>query len=132
MFSQQHDNVDMMNSVLLEFPRGVGGMLQFGMWCDGRNEITILGSKGSLFIPDAFYYEPPAAMRIILNVQGNRTEEQFESINHYVTEIEDFNRSVMKGESHPYAPDDSVANMRIIDAVRESAKERKRVVLTKP
>jgi xylose dehydrogenase (NAD/NADP) len=129
MFSPLHDNVDMMNTVLLEFPHGVGGMLQFGMWCDGRNEITILGSEGSLNIPNAFYYEPPAATRIILNVRNNRTEEHFEPINHYIRQVDDFNRSIRDGESFPYTSVDSIATMKIIDAVFLSSRERIRVSL---
>jgi len=73
MFSPQHGHVDMMNTVLLEFPAGVGAMLQFGMWCDGRNEIQVLGRKGSLVIPNAFYYEPPAKTRILVNVPVSYT-----------------------------------------------------------
>lgn len=129
MFSSEHGHVDMMNTAMLEFPAGIGAMLQFGMWCDGRNEIQILGSEGSLRIPGAFYYEPPAETRLELTIRGKQTEERFESTDHYVRQVEDFNRCVLDGQSPPFAPDDSINNMRAIDAIMMSSKERIRVPL---
>lgn len=127
MFSPEHDHVDMMNTALLEFPGGVGAMLQFGMWCDGRNEIQVLGSEGSLLIPNAFYYEPPAKTQLVVNVKGNRLEEHFESINHYVSQIEDFNSYVLNEKPLSYIKDDLIANMKVIEAVLRSSKDRIRV-----
>jgi xylose dehydrogenase (NAD/NADP) len=129
LFSPQHDNVDMMNTALLEFPSGIGAMLQFGMWCDGRNEIQVLGSKGSLLIPNAFYYEPPAETKLLINTQGKKTEEHFGSINHYVRQIEDFNNCILDQQPLSYPAGDSIANMKVIEAVLRSSKERIRVEL---
>lgn len=129
MFSPQHDHVDMMNATLLEFPNGIGAVLQFGMWCDGRNEIQILGSKGSLLIPNAFYYEPPAQTRLVINAQGESAEEHFESTNHYVCQVEDYNNSILDQRPLPFGAGDSIANMKVIDAVRRSSKERIRIEL---
>jgi xylose dehydrogenase (NAD/NADP) len=129
MFSSRHDYVDMMNTALLEYPKGIGAMLQFGMWCDGRNEITVLGSKGSLTIPNAFYYDPPAETSIIIHVQGERTEERFANINHYLYQVKDFNSSVLGICNLSYQSNDFIANMKVIDAMRESSKKRIRVSL---
>jgi xylose dehydrogenase (NAD/NADP) len=129
MFSPEHDHVDMMNTALLEFPNGVGAMLQFGMWCAGRNEIQILGSKGSLLITNAFYYEPPAQTRLLINAEGESTEEKFESINHYVCQVEDYNQAILDHRPLPFGADDSIANMKVIEAVLRSSKERIRVQL---
>lgn len=129
MFSPAHDAVDMMHSVLLEFPGGVGAVLQFGMWCAGRNEITVLGSKGSLSIPQAFYYEPPAATRLVLERFGEKTEERFVSLNHYALLINACNDCLLHSAPFPYGPDDAVAGSRVLEAVLRSAKERRRIQL---
>lgn len=130
MFSPQHDDVDMMNTALLEFPNGVGAMLQFGMWCDGRNEIQVLGSEGSLLIPNAFYYEPPAETHLVVKSNGNQTEEHFESMNHYMLQVEDFNRYVQNQQPSPSVADDLVASMKVIEAALRSSKERIRVQIS--
>jgi len=129
MFSSEHDGVDMMNTVLLDFPGGVGAMLQFGMWCAGRNEITVLGSKGSITIPDAFYYEPPSTTLIVLQVDGKKVEERFESLNHYILQVNDFNKRIVR--AHPQADefDEILNNMKVIEAVLKSSRERARVPL---
>lgn len=129
MYSPGHGGVDMMNTALLEFPGGVGAVLEFGMWCDGRNVIEVLGSRGSLIMPDAFYYDPPASARLVVNAGGKRTEETFPAMDHYRREIDDFGRAVLDGRAPLYGTDDAVANMRVLDACRRSSSGRTRVPL---
>ena len=129
MFSSEHNGVDMMNTLLLEFPGGVGAMLQFGMWCAGRNEITVLGSKGSITIPDAFYYEPPSTTRIYIQVEGETVEERFDSLNHYILQVNDFNNLIGKADPFLEEFDEILNNMQVIEAVLKSSRERVRVPL---
>ncbi|HZG88155.1 Gfo/Idh/MocA family oxidoreductase [Paenibacillus sp.] len=127
--SERHGGVDMMNAALLEFPGGVGATLQFGMWCDGRNEIQVLGSRGSIVIPEAFYYDPPAALRLIVRSEGRTAEETFAPADHYVLQVESFADSVLGGAAPAFGPRDAVANMRVLDAIRASSRSRARISL---
>ncbi|WP_274361624.1 Gfo/Idh/MocA family protein [Paenibacillus thermotolerans] len=125
--SSEHDGVDMMNSGLMEFPKGVGATLQFGMWCDGTNEITILGSKGSIYVPSAFYYDPPAETAVVVKSGGTTREERFPPLNHYMIQADDFGRSVLEGRQPLFGSADAVNNMRALEACIRSARERSRV-----
>ncbi|TLS52616.1 Gfo/Idh/MocA family oxidoreductase [Paenibacillus antri] len=127
--SERHGGVDMMNAALLEFPGGIGATLLFGMWCDGRNEILVLGSEGSIAIPNAFYYEPPEETRLILRSGGETVEETFSATDHYALQVESFARSVEEGVDPAFPPEDAVANMRVVEATLRSARSRTRVVI---
>jgi len=128
-FSERHGGVDMMNAALLEFPNGVGATLQFGMWCDGRNEIQVLGTNGSIVVPTAFYNEPPAVTKLIVNTHGSRIEETFEAANHYTLQVEDFANCVRGGAEPRFPAADAVANMRVLDAAALSSRNRCRAAI---
>jgi D-xylose 1-dehydrogenase (NADP+, D-xylono-1,5-lactone-forming) len=127
--SPEHDNVDMMNSGLIEFPDGIGATLQFGMWSDYTNEIRILGSHGSITIPTAFYYDPPAATGILVKARNVQREESYPALNHYIIQTDDFGRCVLGEQPARFKPEDAVSNMRVLEACIRSAKERRRVAL---
>jgi xylose dehydrogenase (NAD/NADP) len=129
LFLPEFDALDMMNTALMEFPAGVGAILQFGMWCKYTNMVLILGTNGSIEIPTAFYYDPPAETKIVVTANDVTRVERFAEADHYVTEIDDFGHAVQDGTPLRFGLEDAVNNMKAVEACIRSSRERIRVSL---
>ncbi|KIL35910.1 oxidoreductase [Cohnella kolymensis] len=128
LFSEEHDNVDMMASGLVEFPGHVALTFDCGMWAAPRNELEIVGTEGRIVLNPSFL--PSAETDDIAVYIGDfsRREGPY-GVDAYVRQSDQFAR-VVRGEELPaYRPEDSVNNMRLIDACLGSARTRQRVTL---
>lgn len=128
LFSADHGDVDMMCSGLLEFPGDIALTFDCGMWADFRNSFEIVGTKGRIEIPSSFLpaKEDPD---FIVYSEGKRREDKVLSTNPYTLQADRFARSVW-GEESPLLPaDDAVLNMRVLEAVLRSAREKARISL---
>lgn len=129
LFSAEHDDVDMMASGLLEFPDAVALTFECAMWAGGRNTLQILGADGYIDVPEAFLYGGGRGANFRVVAGGNSREVEVPQANQYALQADDFAAVVLDGKPQKFPPSDAVANMRVIDAVLQSARERKRVVL---
>jgi xylose dehydrogenase (NAD/NADP) len=127
-FSPEHDGVDMMCSGLIEFTDGVAMTFDCGMWADFRQTFEILGTDGRIEIPQAFL-PGPDDVDFIVTSKGERREEKAVFQNPYTLQADNFARSILGKQALRFAAQDSVLNMRVIDAVLKSAKEKTRVSL---
>jgi len=125
-FSAEHDGVDMMCSGLVEFDDEVALTFECGMWADFRNSFDILGTEGRIEIPETFL---PSADGIdfVLVSGGRRTEEKQPYSNQYTLQADNFARAVFEGTPLRFDGRDAVRNMKVIDAVLLSAREKRRV-----
>lgn len=130
LFSPEHGNVDMMASGLLEFGGGLNMTFQCGMWAEFRNALEIIGTDGRIEIPDAFLPWDGLNPHYYVTVKGRRREEAAPQLNTYGLQVDWFARNVIRDEPLSFHPQDSVFNMRVLDACLKSAKEMSRVVLT--
>ncbi|WP_342555569.1 Gfo/Idh/MocA family oxidoreductase [Paenibacillus sp. FSL R7-0652] len=130
LFSEEHDGVDMMASGLIEFPNSVALTFDCGMWASGRAEMEILGTEGRIELPKVFGWEnsdiPP---QIIIHTDSVSREERVSVSNSYVLQVETFAAAALEGETLPFSPDNTILNMRVIDACLESARTRQRVLV---
>lgn len=123
MFSPEHGGVDMMASGLVEFPNDVSLTFDCGMWAAGRNTLEIVGTEGRIEVPHAFV----GPQHIVLVKGGERQELEMPELNTYALQADAFYRAVRGEVPHPFAPQDAVLNMRVVDACLKSAHERVRV-----
>ncbi|PYI53173.1 Gfo/Idh/MocA family protein [Paenibacillus flagellatus] len=128
LFSPDHGGVDMMASGLVEFGDGLSLTFDCSMWAAGRNTLEVLGTEGRIEVPHAFVHPPGKGGFIVETRAAGRREEPADDVNQYALQADDF-AAVMRGEPQRFAPDDAVANMRVVDAVLKSARERVRVEL---
>ncbi|MFB5192984.1 Gfo/Idh/MocA family protein [Alicyclobacillus fastidiosus] len=128
MFSALHDGVDMSATGLLEFEDGVSLTFECGMWCYGSNELRIVGSEGRIDVPFA-YVGKPETLRASVVVGDECRELAVPTVDPYVAEIDDFGRSLLANRLPRFDPEESVRNMRVIDACLASARTRARVSL---
>ncbi|WP_227013857.1 Gfo/Idh/MocA family protein [Paenibacillus psychroresistens] len=127
-FSTEHDGVDMMCSGLIEFSDQVAMTFDCGMWADFRQTFEILGTEGRIELSQAFLPSPDAADFTVI-VKGERREEKVVFQNPYTLQADNFARAILDDQPLLYASQDAVLNMRVIDAVLKSAKEKVRVSL---
>jgi len=127
-FSQEHDSVDMMCSGLIEFNEQISMTFNCGMWADFRQTFEITGTDGKIEIQQA-YLPGPEDVDFIVTAKGERREEKLEYHNQYTLQADNFARSIFGEQELLFDSQDAVLNMRVIDAVLKSAKEKARVVL---
>jgi predicted dehydrogenase len=112
--------IDRLTTAVLDFGEAVGSFTcatQLGR----HQRVDIGGSEGTIEIEIPF--NPPVDRRctIVLR-QGDRVEPiVLERANHYERQIAAFARSIEADQPVPTPLSDAVANMQVIDAVRESA-----------
>lgn len=129
MFSEQHGGVDMMASGLVEFPGGRSLIFECGMWAHGRQLLEITGTDGMIEIPMPFNARTEDAGFIVHRGEERRMVEA-EGANPYVCQADHFAAAVF-GASPLYPATDSAGNMRLIEACLLSAKERRRIELSR-
>jgi D-xylose 1-dehydrogenase (NADP+, D-xylono-1,5-lactone-forming) len=128
-FSEEHDQVDMMASGILEFERGVALSFDCGMWADFRNTLEVVGSEGRIEVPSAFIVNQNEQDNIILFTKGERKEVEVPRLNQFALQADAMGRSILNGEPLPFPSTDAILNMKVLDACLTSAKERRRVEL---
>ncbi|WP_284639785.1 Gfo/Idh/MocA family protein [Paenibacillus silviterrae] len=128
-FSPEHDHVDMMTSGLVEFSDHVALTFDCGMWAAGRNTLEVVGTDGTIEVPSAFVTRGDAKDHFFVTVKGERREVEVPYVNQYALQADAIGRSILHGEPLAFAPSDAVANMKVIDATLQSARERIRVTL---
>ncbi|WP_214630108.1 Gfo/Idh/MocA family protein [Paenibacillus agaridevorans] len=129
IFSQEHDDVDMMASGLLEFEGGVSLTFDCGMWAAFRNPLEILGTEGIIEVPSAYVAPQPGSGDFYVNAGGERRLVEVEHVNAYTAQADALYRAVKGEEPLRYDAFDAVRNMKVIDACLQSARERARVTI---
>lgn len=129
LVSPDYGDVDLMAAGLLEFGDGLNMTFQCGMRAEFRDTVEIIGTDGRIDIPAAFLPWPGLTANYSVTVKGERREEQAEALNTYRLQVDRFARSILNAEPLAFDPTDAVANMKVIGACLQSAKEEARVEL---
>ncbi|MEX2460086.1 MAG: Gfo/Idh/MocA family oxidoreductase [Paenibacillaceae bacterium] len=127
-FSQEHDGVDMMCSGLIEFSDQVAMTFDCGMWADSRQTFEILGTEGRIEMTQAYLPDANNADFIVI-AKGERREEKAVFQNPYTLQADNFARSIFGEQPLRFDSQDAILNMRLIDTVLKSAKEKTRISL---
>ena len=108
------------------------GILDFGitrcMFTSGtqmfpQQEVTIFGSAGVITVTIPFNDFPDIKAKIIVQTGLKTREVEFDPVNQYQLEFESFADAVREGKEVPVPPQDAINNMKVIDALKESADE---------
>ncbi|MFC4776165.1 Gfo/Idh/MocA family protein [Paenibacillus sp. GCM10023252] len=128
-FSPEHGDVDMMASGLIEFPHSVALTFDCGMWAAFRNTLEVLGTDGTIQVPSAYVTSPNGGSNFFVSTKEGRREVQVANVNQYSLQGDEFAAAVLDGKPLPFEPSDAVLNMRVVDAVLASARQRARITL---
>lgn len=115
---------DVLSTGLLQFPRGHA---TFSVSTRGEPDqrVTVLGSTGRLEVEIPFNIPPDRPTRVLYTAGGDPPVQPatevltFEPADQYRLQAEAFAAAVLAGDPAPLAPADSVANLAVLDAVRE-------------
>ncbi|MBV9172986.1 MAG: Gfo/Idh/MocA family oxidoreductase [Chloroflexi bacterium] len=95
-------------------------------WCVSwqagpSHSAEVLGTAGSIRIPNAWGDGPNTASQLeSINAQRNRTVDEFAPTDQFWLQLQHMQDCVQNGTPHRISPENSVAQMRVIDAVYAS------------
>jgi predicted dehydrogenase len=119
---------------LLRFPRGRLAVIEASLSCALQQTFSIVGTRGTIELPhNAFIpWEKDAwfCLRGVNEEEGKR--ETIPGVDEYQLMIEHFADAVLSGRELDFLPEDSVRNMRVIDALGQAAREGHPVLLRPP
>ena len=127
-YSGAHGGADMMTSALVEFPDDVGLLLQCGMWTADTDTLTVLGSRGRVDVPSAFF-AAPGVEGFLVQLGDDVRLEQVPDVDHYISQADDLAEAVLHGRPVRLAPADAVRNAAVVEALVRSARTRSRVLV---
>jgi predicted dehydrogenase len=115
------EHIDRAMRADLRFPSGHTGRITCSMWSSSllRLQARAVGERGELrvFNPTT----PQLYHRLKVTVDGGSRTERFPRKPTYEYQLEAFCAAVLRGEPTLTPPSDSIANMRVIDAIYEAA-----------
>jgi predicted dehydrogenase len=113
---------DTMASGILEFTAGTASFT-----CSTQlapyQRVNILGTEGRIEIEIPFNAPPMATTRIWLHTKNATEEKTFDPVDQYTIQGDLFSQAILNDTPVPTPLEDAVNNMKVIEAVFESAKD---------
>jgi xylose dehydrogenase (NAD/NADP) len=117
---------DILHVLNLEFPDGKLATVSGGLGQAYRSFYELVGTKGRIEVERPFASPPfvisEGPLRLKVITEYGQREEVFDDESQYVPQIEEFCRLVNGHPNSAYGPEDSVKNMRVLDACMASIK----------
>ena len=85
--------------------------------------VTILGDQGSITIEEPFNSDPERPTFIQVEAPEHSQRIRFDPVNQFTLQADAFARHVLEDAPMATPLDDSVANMRVLDAIKRSSQE---------
>lgn len=112
--------VDVSAVVHLEFNQGIQGVFDCSFEASFRNEYEVVGTKGRVLVPNAFRPDVSGGVgTITVESDGQQRTEQFEG-DIYLAEVDHFSEAILEKKPLIYPAEQTIANMRVIDACYSS------------
>lgn len=113
--------IDRFVSAVLEFNNGAANIscstqLRFHQFAE------IIGEKGRIRIDFPFTPEPNSPSKILLQTDSRTEEISFDVVNQYTIQGDLFSKAILENTKVPTPLEDGIANMKVIDAIKESSK----------
>lgn len=122
--------VDATCAGVLEFSGGRIGLISASFAASGSGFYTIIGRNGTIEVPRGIIpgqgKRVPETLIVVSDPLGHRREEHLPAIDQYQLMVEAFADAVLAGRPVPLSNEDSLANMRVLDAFARSARSGRR------
>jgi predicted dehydrogenase len=117
----------------LEFPGGVLAHFNCSFIMPLRRYYEVVGDKGILSVDRTYFPVGEADFEITFAPQERDVKQRFPlpAANSYTLMVEDFSRAVLENRDPLFPPEDGIAQMRVIDAIFQAAREGRRVGVAK-
>jgi predicted dehydrogenase len=119
--------VDARFAGVLRFPGDVLASIDCGMDVHRRNQLEIVGSEGTLFVPSP--WQTPLGARIELSSGDEMQVIEPESVDPYTRELEEFGRAAVGGDAPRLGRADALGQARTIEALYRAAESGTAVTL---
>ena len=120
VFAQNVGDVEIAASAVLDFGAGRLGLIDSSFALPTRQVSEIIGDEGSITIPLPF--TPPVIdTEVVLNLEGQIIHQRISAVDHYRLEVEHFGTCIRTGAHPTYGLDETLDNLRTIEAVYQSA-----------
>jgi len=96
-----------------------------------HQRVNILGTEGRIEIEIPVNIPPDQKAKITLFTKGGNEEIFFDAIDQYTIQADQFAQAIINDTPVPFGLEDAVNNMKVIEAVFESAKKKSRVEILK-
>ena len=108
---------------VLDFGEGGSALILSSLAQPYRHHVRLLGTEGDLTVPQAFVVRPDDEVQVIhTDADGRDEAHAIEAADEYQLEVEDFADCVLAGRAPEVVSHaDTLANMRVIDALYASA-----------
>ena len=84
--------------------------------------VTVLGTDGRIELEIPFNAPADAAVRLLHQQSSQSDEVRFDPCNQYTMQADQFSLSILEDKPVPTPLSDAVANMQVIDAIRDSGR----------
>lgn len=113
----------------MEFDQGIQGVFDCSFEASFRNEYEVVGTKGRVFVPRAFRPDfSDGVGTITVESAGQQRIEQVEG-DIYLAEIDHFSEAILEKKPLIYPAEQTIANMRVIDACYSSLEKNEKITL---
>ena len=106
---------------VLRFGADLIGTFDASITVKGGPAFEILGTEGKITAPGGFLPEPGEPSELHIQRPGDRELIVIEPADHYRLMAEDFADAVLQHRPPRFGPEDAIANMRVLDALRAAA-----------
>ncbi len=107
--------------VILTFPNDRVAIFDSSFLLTGRREYEVVGDKGRI---TAFHtYNPGRGVDVRIEIEhaGKKKAEMIKAENEYLLEVDHLSTCILRNERPIITREDSIGNLRVLDALRESA-----------
>lgn len=124
---ERFQGVDEMTMAVLRFPGDRFAQLVASQGSANVDGYRIAGTKGDLQVEPAYTYR--GERRHVLRVDGKTSEETFEDADQFAPQLLYFARCIRTGDRVEPSGEEGIADVRVLEAIRESARTGRAVEL---
>ena len=106
---------------ILTFPNDRVAVFDSSFLLTGRREYEVVGDEGRITAFDTYNPDRGVDVRIEIKAMGRKIVEVISAENEYLLEVDHFSTCILRNEAPVISHEDSIGNLRILDALRESA-----------
>lgn len=120
VYAQNEGEVEIATSAALDFGAGRFGLIDSSFALPTRQVCEIFGDQGSITLP--FPFTPVGVdTEVILDLEGQTIHQRISAVDQYRLEVEHFGLCIRTGAQPAYSLDETLDNLRTIEAVYQSA-----------
>jgi xylose dehydrogenase (NAD/NADP) len=123
------DGVETSAAVTLKFPNDILATFDCSFDASLQQEYEIVGTKGSIRVPLAFRPDINGGNGIVNVYQQDKVTNYVVQADQYLLEIEHFSDCILHNKAPIYSEENTVANMKVIDAIYQSLRSSKSINL---